>query len=378
MAGEQHEKLRASEERYQKMIAEVKDYAILMLDVDGNVQNWNLGAEHIKGYTTSEAVGLNFRVFYRESDRKDKLPEKLINEAYTTGRATNEGWRVRKNGSMFWGSVVITALHDTDGSVIGFSKVTRDLTERKLAEDQINNYMRDIELRNRQLEEFAYIASHDLQEPLRKIRIFSEMLVSSLNDPAAAAKYAGKINDGAARMSTLISGILKYSQLSSGEQTYEDVDLNDVIKEVREDYELVMSEKKVLFLADPMPVIKAVRTQMIQLFANLVSNAIKFSGRNPEIHITCKFATGTELKTQEIEGVEKSHVKISVADNGEGFDQQYADQVFKIFKRLTNNPGTGIGLALCKKIVENHHGSISVTSRPNAGTIFTIILPVEI
>jgi PAS domain S-box-containing protein len=378
MAGEQHEKLRASEERYQKMIAEVKDYAILMLDVDGNVQNWNLGAEHIKGYTTSEAVGLNFRVFYRERDRKDKLPERLINEAYTTGRATNEGWRVRKNGSMFWGSVVITALHDTDGSVIGFSKVTRDLTERKLAEDQINNYMRDIELRNRQLEEFAYIASHDLQEPLRKIRIFSEMLVSSLNDPAAAAKYAGKINDGAARMSTLISGILKYSQLSSGEQTYEDVDLNDVIKEVREDYELVMSEKKVLFLADPMPVIKAVRTQMIQLFANLVSNAIKFSGRNPEIHITCKFATGTELKTHEIEGVEKSHVKISVADNGEGFDQQYADQVFKIFKRLTNNPGTGIGLALCKKIVENHHGSISVTSRPNAGTIFTIILPVEI
>ncbi|MFP5439283.1 MAG: sensor histidine kinase [Bacteroidia bacterium] len=378
MAGEQHEKLRASEERYQKMIAEVKDYAILMLDVDGNIQNWNLGAEHIKGYTTSEAVGLNFRVFYRESDRKDKLPERLINEAYTTGRATNEGWRVRKNGSMFWGSVVITALHDTDGSVIGFSKVTRDLTERKLAEDQINNYMRDIELRNRQLEEFAYIASHDLQEPLRKIRIFSEMLVSSLNDPAAAAKYAGKINDGAARMSTLISGILKYSQLSSGEQIYENVDLNDVIKEVREDYELVMSEKKVLFLADPMPVIKAVRTQIIQLFANLISNAIKFSGRNPEIHITCKFATGTELKTHEIEGVEKSHVKISVADNGEGFDQQYADQVFKIFKRLTNNPGTGIGLALCKKIVENHHGSISVTSRPNAGTIFTIILPVEI
>lgn len=376
MAGEQQERLRASEELYQKMVAEVKDYAILMLDVDGNVQNWNLGAEHIKGYTASEAVGLNFRVFYRESDRRDKLPERLINEAYTTGRAMNEGWRVRKDGSMFWGSVVITALHNNDGSVMGFSKVTRDLTERKLAEDQINNYLRDIELRNRQLEEFAYIASHDLQEPLRKIRIFSEMLGSSLKDPAAALKYATKINDGAARMSTLISGILKYSQLSSGEQTYEVVDLNEVIKEVREDYELVMSEKKVLFLADPMPVIKAVRTQMIQLFANLVSNAIKFNSRNPEIHITCKAVSKAEQQELSFEDIEKSYIKITVTDNGEGFDQQYAEQVFKIFKRLTNNPGTGIGLALCKKIVENHQGSITVTSKPNIGTTFTIVLPV--
>lgn len=377
MPPEQQKKLSTIEEQYQKMVAEVKDYAILMLDVDGNVQNWNLGAEHIKGYSAKEAVGLNFRVFYRESDRREKLPEKLIGEALATGRATNEGWRVRKDGSMFWGSVVITALHDNNGTVIGFSKVTRDLTERKLAEDRIETYLRDIELRNRQLEEFAYIASHDLQEPLRKIRIFSEMLETNLSDPESATKYARKINDSAARMSTLISGILKYSQLSSSEQTLELVDLNEVIAEVHEDYELLMTEKQVYFFTGKLPVINAVRTQMTQLFANLVSNAIKFSGKDPEIIISAEPLESSQMAAHNIEDTTKNYIKITVSDNGEGFDQQYAQQVFKIFKRLTNSPGTGIGLALCKKIVENHKGTIAVTSKPNVGSSFILVLPTE-
>jgi PAS domain S-box-containing protein len=377
MAEEQPEKLRASEERYQKMIAEVKDYAILMLDIDGNVQNWNLGAEHIKGYAATEAIGMNFREFYRESDRKDNLPEQLINEALTTGRATHEGWRVRKDGSMFWGAVVITALHDNNNHVIGFSKVTRDLTERKLNEDRINNYMRDIELRNRQLEEFAYIASHDLQEPLRKIRIFSEMLQNNLNNPEAAEKYSQKINDGAARMSALITGILKYSQLSVLEQNWEEIDLNEVITEVYDDYELLLAEKNITLNTGELPKIKGIRTQITQLLANLVSNAIKFSTFNPEINIST--VSITEKEQEELAALENDseYTKITVSDNGAGFDQQYADQVFKIFKRLTTNPGTGIGLALCKKIVENHGGNISVQSALGRGTTFSIILPVR-
>jgi PAS domain S-box-containing protein len=375
MAEEHPEKLRASEERYHKMVAEVKDYAILMLDVDGNIENWNLGAEHIKGYTAAEAIGLNFRVFYRESDRKENLPEKLIEEARLTGRATHEGWRVRKDGSMFWGAVVITALHDSDGYIIGFSKVTRDLTERKLTEDRINNYLRDIEMRNRQLEEFAYIASHDLQEPLRKIRIFSEMLENNLNNPEAAAKYSKKINDGAARMAALITGILKYSQLSALEQEREAIDLNQVVAEVKDDYELLIAEKNILFTTGKLPIITGIRTQITQLFANLVSNAIKFSGVFPEVSIQAEPVTPKELTDNETLSSDLEYVKIIVSDNGEGFDQQYAEQVFKIFKRLTTNPGTGIGLALCKKIVENHQGSISVKSASGRGTAFSIFLP---
>lgn len=367
----------STEDRYHKMIAEVKDYAILMLDVDGNVQNWNLGAEHIKGYSAAEAIGMNFRNFYRECDRKEQLPEQLIDEALTAGRASHEGWRVRKDGSMFWGSVVITALHDNNNNVIGFSKVTRDLTERKLNEDRINSYMRDIELRNKELEEFAYIASHDLQEPLRKIRIFSEMLQSSLNDAEAAIKYSKKINDGAARMSALITGILKYSQLSAVELNYEEIPLNEVIDEVREDYELLLSEKNITLNNGNLPNIKGIRTQIIQLFANLVSNAIKFSADNPVIDIST--APLTEKEQEKMAAFENTveYTKIIFSDNGEGFDQQYADQIFKIFKRLTTNPGTGIGLALCKKIVENHQGSISVSSQQGKGSTFTIILPLQ-
>ena len=230
-------------------------------------------------------------------------------------------------------------------------------------------------MRNRQLEEFAYIASHDLQEPLRKIRIFSEMLENNLSNPEAAAKYSKKINDGAGRMAALITGILKYSQLSALEQEREAIDLNQIVAEVRDDYELLLTEKNILFTTGKLPVITGIRTQIIQLFANLVSNAIKFSGVFPEISIQTEPISQKELTDDETLSSELEYVKIIVSDNGEGFDQQYAEQVFKIFKRLTTNPGTGIGLALCKKIVENHQGSISVKSASGRGTAFSIFLP---
>lgn len=369
------EKLRASEERYQRMIAEVQDYAIILLDVDGNIQNWNLGAEQIKGYKADEIVGSNFRVFYRESDRLDQLPERLINEALRNGRAMHEGWRVRKDGTMFWGSVVITALHDNDTSVIGFSKVTRDLTERKLAEDQIKNYTRDIEFRNKQLEDFAYIASHDLQEPLRKIHIFTEMLQNSLDDRENVEKYSQKITAAAERMSNLVTGILKYSQISGPDELFEPVDLKKIIADINEDYELLMFEKQVKFSADGLPVIKAIPVQMQQLFGNLIGNAIKFSGADPEISIASRPLFPAEVIKYNLADKDINYVMVVVADNGLGFEQKYADQIFRIFKRLTDNPGTGIGLALCKKIVENHRGHIEVTSAPGKGSVFTVILP---
>src|SRR5688572_23234331 len=123
-----------SSQQYHRMIEEVQDYAILLLDLDGNVQNWNKGAEKIKGYTESEILGKHFSLFYLPEDRASKVPNTLINAAAVSGRATHEGWRLRKDGTTFWGYVVITALHDDFGNVIGFTKVTRDLTERKLAE----------------------------------------------------------------------------------------------------------------------------------------------------------------------------------------------------------------------------------------------------
>lgn len=370
--------LKESEERYHKMIEEVQDYAILLLNKDGYILNWNKGAEQIKGYKEAEIVGKNFRIFYQDKDREEKLPERLIKEAYETGRARHEGWRLRKDGSKFWGSIVITALHDENNEVIGFSKVTRDLTERKLAEDRLNQYLKDIEFRNKQLEEYAYIASHDLQEPLRKIQIFAELLEDNLNNPEQARKNLDKITASAKRMSSLIKDVLKYSQLSTGDELYIETNLNAVLDAVLEDYSLLIEQKDVIINRDNLPHLNGIPIQLQQLFSNLVSNALKFSSERPIIEIKSSIIKGgdpgvhySELTTN------RQYLKIVFADNGIGFEQQYGEQVFKMFKRLSNSTGTGIGLALCKKIVENHNGHIYVESKPNVGTTFTIMLPLS-
>jgi len=368
--------LKDSEERYHKMIDEVQDYAILLLDKDGYILNWNQGAEKIKGYSEKEILGKNFRLFYRKVDQLDQLPEKLISEAIAKGKATHEGWRVRKDGTTFWGNVVITALHDNDNTIIGFSKVTRDLTERKKSEDQLRYYAASIESQNKQLEQFAYIASHDLQEPLRKIRVFANILEDNIGNPAIVATNINKINIAATRMSALITDILKYSQLSQLDELFKETDLNEVLKSVKEDFDLIVQEKNVVIESPKLPTIKGIPMQLHQLFANLISNAIKFSQDNPVINISYKMISNEKVEECPELPFENTFHKISFTDNGIGFEQQYADQAFKLFHRLhEKTSGTGIGLALCKKIIENHKGYICVHSEPGKGATFTVFFP---
>jgi PAS domain S-box-containing protein len=372
------EKLRKSEERYHKMIEEVQDYAILLLDTKGNIMNWNRGAENIKGYREEEIIGKNFKVFYREQDNHEGLPDKLISEAARNGRAMHEGWRVRKDGSMFWGYIVITALHDESGNIIGYSKVTRDLTERKKSDDRMKAYAEDVALRNKQLEEFAYIASHDLQEPLRKIQTFADILRMKIDDKESVQLNVDKITGAAHRMSVLIKDVLKYSQLSATDNLFEETDLNDVVGEVLGDFELQIQEKNVDVVVATLPMIKGIPVQLHQLFGNLVSNAIKFSDKqNPKINITAQRVSGSTIGGAHVPDPTAHYVKISVVDNGIGFSPEYAEHVFKLFKRLNNfSTGTGIGLALCKKIVENHHGAIYAESEADRGATFHVYLPV--
>jgi PAS domain S-box-containing protein len=365
-----------SEQRYHKMIDEVQEYAILLLDLDGNIMNWNKGAQKIKGYSEKEIVGKNFSLFYLPEDRESNLPGSLIHEAHTKGKAKHEGWRLRKDGSSFWGNIVITALHGDDGSVIGFSKVTRDLTERKLAEDRLMATAASLELRNKQLEEYAYVASHDLQEPLRKIQTFAQMLKASLSDPESAKQKIDKIISSAQRMSQLIMDLLKYSQVLHSEDLFVPIDLNEVLKNVAQDFDLLIEQRNAAIKVSRLPQIKGIPVQIHQLFSNLLSNALKFSNEMPLIEVTAQMATYEDIC--EFIGTDdaRNFYWLAFTDNGMGFDQKFADQAFKMFQRLTETKtGTGIGLSLCKRIVENHGGFMTVSSMVGKGTTFRILLP---
>ncbi|MGZ8511291.1 MAG: sensor histidine kinase [Chitinophagaceae bacterium] len=373
-----NEELRSSEQRYHQMIAEVEDYAIIMLDEKGNIINWNIGASKIKGYSAEEIIGQNFRVFYLPEDREIKLPEKLIAVAIANGKAVHEGWRVRKDGSRFWGSIVITALHSENGSIIGFSKVTRDLTERKQSEDRINTYLTELESQNRELEQFAYVASHDLQEPLRKIQTFADLLEKRELNDGPARRYIGKITSSANRMSELIRSVLNYSRLglSEGKQ-FVDVDTDTILKAVLEDFELTIQEKNARIASEHLPSIKAIPLQVNQLFTNLVGNALKFSDKQPLIKISTRVVD--ELPEAVASNTQKSkYLEFIFSDNGIGFEPRYEKQIFSLFQRLHAKheySGTGIGLALCKRIMENHGGFIKAEGEPGKGATFHLYFP---
>jgi PAS domain S-box-containing protein len=376
--GERNATIRVSEDLNHKMIEEVEDYAILSLDRDGRILNWNKGAEKIKGYTEQEIVGKNFRIFYLDEDREKKLPEQLIEQAKSKGKAMHEGWRMRKDGTRFWGSIVITALHDDNHNVIGFSKVTRDLTERKLAEDKLRSHSQELEFQNKQLEEYAYVASHDLQEPLRKIKTFANLLQKSMGNEEAMKMYIEKIDKAANRMESLIKDVLKYSQLSRHSDFFTATDLNKIIDNVQEDFEMLIEQKKAKIEHTRLPIIKGIPIQLHQLFSNLVGNSLKFTNKEPRIKITnSEIDQDDKIKFPVLEQ-NNDFIKIQFRDNGIGIAPEYTDQIFKLFQRLNPSQyGTGIGLALCKKIVENHNGLISVTSQPGEGAVFNIFLPVN-
>lgn len=374
--------LKRSEERYHRMIAEVQDYAIILLDENGIIQNWNAGAEKIKGYHVNEIIGKSFELFYTEEDQIAQLPKKLLKEASTKGRTTHEGWRVRRDGTRFWGFVVITALHNERGDVIGFSKVTRDLTSRKEAEDRLRENAVELEAKNRSLERlneeissFAYVASHDLKEPLRKIQTFANRILDQTANEETQ-EFAEKILSSASRMRRLMDDLLSYARLSNEESLSKEVDLNYVVQSTLSDLELKITETKAVIRVATLPVIKGIEFQLQQLFTNLISNALKFSkpGLPPKINITAERVRGKEIPLGLVNGLNSYH-KITVTDNGIGFKQSDAKKIFDVFQRLHSSKessGTGIGLAIVKRIMENHGGSIHATSTPGEGAKFDL------
>ncbi|WP_346317603.1 PAS domain S-box protein [Chitinophaga sp. YIM B06452] len=371
--------LKKSEERYHKMIEEVEDYAILLMSREGLILNWNKGAEKIKGYREDEIIGKHFSIFYLPEDREQLLPWKLMAAAETYGKAMQEGWRVRKNGTRFWGSIVITALHNDMGDIIGFSKVTRDLTEKKNAEDKIRKYAAELEFQNRELEQFAYAAAHDMKEPLRKIRFYNNYIIeNSAHLPEKMQEFLQRSIGAAARMQQLIDDLLTYSKASSFSQDLTLVNLNDIVSTVLLAHHDSIERTGAVIECGQLPVIKAMPYQFNQLFENLISNSLKYyhPEREPRIRIAASLVPGSELK--DIKEVEGTYHKITVTDNGIGFDTSYSGKIFDLFQRLHDDPnysGTGIGLAICKKIVQNHQGFIRASSLPHEGAEFAVYIP---
>ncbi|WP_298224045.1 PAS domain-containing sensor histidine kinase [Flavobacterium sp.] len=381
--------LKESEERYHLMVEEIQDYAILYLNDHGTIENWNLGAQKIKGYKAEEIIGKNFSIFYTESDRDSNLPQRLLTIAKETGKAKHEGWRVRKNGSLFWANVVITAIHNDQKEVIGFSKVTHDLTEKKEAEDQLKQSKLELEEKNTELEKmnkelhsFAYISSHDLQEPLRKIQAFSTLIMEKElpNLTENGKDMFNRMHSAANRMQILINDLLAYSRTNVQERTFEKTDLAKIIDEVKEDMSEELEQKHANIEVMGTCVLKIIPFQFRQLIYNLVSNALKFAKEDvpPHIKIKAVIDDGASFNNSKL-SKETSYCHISVSDNGIGFEQQYSERIFEVFQRLhgrSQYTGTGIGLAIVKRIVDNHHGVITASGEKNLGATFDIYIPV--
>ena len=250
-------------------------------------------------------------------------------------------------------------------------KLAQEINERKIVEQELKDYTRKLEASNRNLEDFAYIASHDLQEPLRKVLTFSDRLGEKYQGQLdeTGKDYFNRMRDATIRMQTLITDLLAYSRVGTQAKPFSEVHLSDVVKNVVVDLELRKESCHGSIQVSELPDIQADATQMYQLFQNLIGNALKFhaEGVSPEIKVF------SEKKNKE-------EYQISVADNGIGFEQQYIDRIFKPFQRLVTREafeGTGIGLAVCKRIVDRHHGTISALSNLGKGSTFIVTLPIN-
>jgi PAS domain S-box-containing protein len=381
---ESEEHLRQSEERYRSLVEQVTDYGIFMLDEKGKIVSWNEGAKRIEGYEESEIIGKYFSIFYPEEDILNGKPAYELKVARAEGKYEEEGWRIRKDGSLFWASVVITAVCNNDGVHIGFSKVTRDLTERKEAEkalresyeryrlltDELKITNAELSYANQELEQFTSIVSHDLQEPIRSIKSFLRLIEIKLDDQQNEdlKTYIAKAINAADRMKQLILNLLHYSQLSKVGIVTEEIHVEDLVNEAIQNVRTSVDRNNAqITIETNVDTIEGDRVQLVQLIQNLLSNALKFTdAASPKIKISSFRENG--------------HVKFAVSDNGIGIADADIGKIFEIFRRLHTKkdyPGTGIGLAICKKIVDRHHGRIWPESVLGKGTTFYFTLNEE-
>jgi PAS domain S-box-containing protein len=478
-----------SDDRFRLVVDSVQDYAIFMLDPRGQIVTWNLGAERMKGYTAAEIIGTSFSRFYSQADIEKGKPEEILRVASEQGKAEMQQWRVRKDGTRFLASLVVTAARDRAGKLIGFSEISRDLSERLASEAKYRGLLeaapdamvvvdgvgrivllnlqaekqfgyrrdelvgkrvtdiipegfaerliadetrtaaealaqqigtgielygrrkdgsefpieimlsplesaegilvtaavRDISVRkeaqkkltgvveelkrsNDELERFAYVASHDLQEPLRMVASYTQLL---------GERYRGRLDsdaddfiafalDGSNRMQQLIQDLLLYSQAGAAGRAPHNISSTRALRAAIANLQTAIAESGALVTHDELPDITMDDSQLTQIFQNLIGNAVKYHGTVvPRVHVSSA-------------SNDKDEWVFSVRDNGIGIDAQYFEKIFVLFQRLHGRDefeGTGIGLAICKKMLERCGGRIWVESRPQEGSTFSFAVP---
>jgi PAS domain S-box-containing protein len=370
------EKLRDSEERFRLLVTSVRDYGIFMLDPTGHIASWNAGAERIKGYTQEEILGKHFSVFYPAEDLANDKPAMELRVASKTGRFEDEGWRVKKDGSQFWANVVITALRNAKGELIGFAKVTRDLTERRAAEQRAISDARRIaeaEAANRAKAQFLAAMSHELRTPLNAIGGYADLLILGIHGDITDEQCSAleRIRHSQQHLLGLINDLLNFSKIEAGRLTYDiaPFPLGQVSDTVRPMIEPQAASKSIQIQWQPLDesiVAAADRPRVEQILLNLLTNAVKFTQDGGRIVVRHSVLGDVAM--------------LSVEDNGIGIPTDKLGSIFEPFVQVgrtltSTHEGTGLGLAISRDLARAMGGDLTVESNLGHGSRFTLTLP---
>ncbi|MBV8215609.1 MAG: PAS domain S-box protein [Verrucomicrobia bacterium] len=365
--------LREREDSMRLLIESLQEIAIVLLDANGRVATWNSGAERIKGYRADEIIGKHFSCFYPEEDRAAGKPAKTMRDALINGQIQDEGWRLRKDGQRFWARVTVSRVLDHDGRLLGYSKVTRDRTERRMMELTLQE--KNIELRKTVEARDLFLAnmSHELRTPLNGIIGFAEFLADEKPGPLSPKQkeYLEDILHSGKHLLHVINDVLDLAKVEAGkmELTAEVFSIAKAVDDVYAALELTAQKKQLQIKIGLDPEFDEVtldRNRFKQVLYNLFSNAVKFTDEGGSV----------EVVTTKID---HNRFRLVVADTGIGIKPEDLKRLFKQFEQINSGQrrgqGTGLGLALTRRIVELQSGSIDVESEFGKGTRFTIVLP---
>ncbi|MBN8281352.1 MAG: PAS domain S-box protein, partial [Gammaproteobacteria bacterium] len=358
-----------SGELFDLFVESVQDYAVFMLDPSGHVATWNAGAERIKGYRADQIIGRHFSTFYTAEDLAAGKCEMELEVAARVGRFEDEGWRLRSDGVRFWANVVISAIRGRDGELLGYSKITRDLTERRRAEEERTARLA-AERANRMKDEFLAVLGHELRNPLAPIVTALEL--AQLSGNGQLSREHAVIDRQVKHMMRLVDDLLDISRITTGkvELRHRPLDLRAVVEKSLETVSPLLEQRRhrleVAFPDDPVPV-HGDESRLSQVFTNLVTNAAKYTEPGGELRISI--------------AARAPWIEATVQDNGRGISAELLPRVFELFVQgdqgVERQPGgLGIGLPVVRSLVELHGGTVRAASAgPGRGSTFTVCLP---